>query len=60
MGFTAAILGGVSGTSIHMMTNVMRKVPMSRSKSNEETRCIHERWELYQIKSSFYSMPIVY
>lgn len=31
MGLTAAIIGGVSGTSIHMMTNAMRKVPLSRS-----------------------------
>ena len=32
MGLTAALIGGISGTGIHMMTNVMRKVPMSRSK----------------------------
>mmetsp|Transcript_24448 Transcript_24448/g.30080 ORF Transcript_24448/g.30080 Transcript_24448/m.30080 type:complete len:90 (-) Transcript_24448:202-471(-) len=30
MGLTAALIGGVSGTSIHMMTNAMRKVPLSR------------------------------
>jgi hypothetical protein len=33
MGLTAAIIGGISGTSIHMMTNAVRKVPLSRSKS---------------------------
>ena len=32
MGLTAALIGGFSGTSIHIMTNAMRKVPLSRSK----------------------------
>lgn len=32
MGLTAALIGGASGTSIHLMTNAMRKVPLSRSK----------------------------
>eukprot|EP00552_Chaetoceros_brevis_P000082 CAMPEP_0197736810 /NCGR_PEP_ID=MMETSP1435-20131217/4248_1 /TAXON_ID=426625 /ORGANISM="Chaetoceros brevis, Strain CCMP164" /LENGTH=86 /DNA_ID=CAMNT_0043325067 /DNA_START=107 /DNA_END=367 /DNA_ORIENTATION=+ len=31
MGLTAALIGGASGTGIHIMTNAMRKVPLSRS-----------------------------
>ena len=31
MGLIAALIGGVSGTGMHMMTNSMRKVPLSRT-----------------------------
>mmetsp|Transcript_3694 Transcript_3694/g.5328 ORF Transcript_3694/g.5328 Transcript_3694/m.5328 type:complete len:88 (+) Transcript_3694:68-331(+) len=30
MGMTAALIGGVSGFGMQMMTNAVRKVPMSR------------------------------
>jgi len=32
MGWVAALVGGVAGTSIHMMSNATRKIPLSRSK----------------------------
>ena len=31
MGLTAALIGGISGTGMHMMANAMRKVPLSRA-----------------------------
>mmetsp|Transcript_21565 Transcript_21565/g.31921 ORF Transcript_21565/g.31921 Transcript_21565/m.31921 type:complete len:86 (-) Transcript_21565:288-545(-) len=44
MGFTAAIIGGFSGTSIHLMTNAMRKVPLSRSPWNHVGGFIFGAW----------------
>lgn len=32
MGLTAMIIGGISGTGMHMMNNAMHKVPLSRRK----------------------------
>eukprot|EP00956_Cyclotella_meneghiniana_P031757 scaffold84445_cov55-Cyclotella_meneghiniana.AAC.2 len=32
MGLTAMLVGGISGTGIHMMNNAMHKVPLSRRK----------------------------
>mmetsp|Transcript_60144 Transcript_60144/g.178333 ORF Transcript_60144/g.178333 Transcript_60144/m.178333 type:complete len:91 (-) Transcript_60144:640-912(-) len=31
MGLTAILVGGVSGTGIHMLSNATRKVPISRA-----------------------------
>ncbi|KAL7481525.1 hypothetical protein ACHAW6_007203 [Cyclotella cf. meneghiniana] len=30
MGFTAMLVGGISGTGMHMMNNALHKVPLSR------------------------------
>jgi hypothetical protein len=30
MGLTAMLVGGISGTGIHMMNNALHKVPLSR------------------------------
>lgn len=32
MGLTAMLVGGISGTGMHMMNNAMHKVPLSRRK----------------------------
>ena len=44
MGLTAALIGGISGTGMHMMTNAMRKVPLSRTPWLHVGYCVLGAW----------------
>jgi hypothetical protein len=36
MGLTAMLVGGISGTGMHLMNNALQKVPLSRSELIEK------------------------
>jgi hypothetical protein len=52
MGLVAALVGGIAGTSIHMMSNATRKIPISRSKQHF---CVCHK-TIYNVSLSKYSL----